>query len=191
MIKHGLLVVLLVAGCLTAFGELSKDELNRLEDLEIAGVRVDTDKDDNRNKIEVLEINTFQSDDDKGEGFRIRIVVELIDKEKNLYRVDYTGNRPSGLDSEYTGEDYWQLYMPHGDMERLKVTASAVQYGFMDGEEFHVFAEDCDGTKTLDELLSRTAVPFPETVRLKHYYMYIDSSRGEEESISRSVRQIK
>ena len=191
MIKRWVLMVLMVAGSWTAFAELTEDERDRLEDLEIAGVGNDTEKDDDRNKIEVLEINTFQSEDDDGEGFRIRIVAELVDKQKKLYRVDFKGNRPGGINSEYTGEDYWLLYMPHGELERVKLTAYAVQYGFMDGDDFIVFAEDLDGVETVDELLERAAEPFPEKVRLKHYYIYEDSSEGERDSIAQSVREIK
>lgn len=185
------LTALMVLSSLVASGELTKKELKQLEDLEVAGVRENTEKDDDRNKIEVLEINTFQSEDDQGDGFRIQIAVELVDKQKNLYIAQFKGNRPGGINSEYTGEDYWLLYMPHGELERLKVSAYAIHYGFMDGEEFRVFAEEFDGVKTMDELLERTSTPYPGKVRLKHYYMYDDSSRGETESISQSVRNIK
>ncbi len=186
-------VLFFVSFFLLANGELSKDQKKMLDGLEISGVRATTDKDDNRNKFELLEITTGQepSEDNMESGYRIHIVAELKDSEKNMYIVDFTGNRPDDFDVEYTGEDYWLLYMPHGELQRPKIDAYAIQYGFMDGEEFIVFAEEYKRCKTMDELTQRTTTPYPETVRLRHYYMYEDESVGETESISKNVRQIK
>ncbi len=190
-LKRAALPVLFALSCGTAIGELTKDEIHRLEDVEIAGIRVTRMRDDDRNKIEVVEINTFQNEDDDGDGFRMRVVVEITDKEKNRYLVDFTGDRPGGLDSEYTGEDYWTLYIPYGKFSRFAVTGYAVQYGTMNDDQFVVFAEDYDNVETVDELLERSSTPYPETVRLKHYYMYEDEEEGETESISRDVRPVK
>lgn len=189
--KRWVLTGLMVCIGFAACGELSKRELKRLEDLEIAGIRESSRKNDDRTQDEILEINTFQSEDDPGEGFRIHIAVELLDKNKKTYLVEYKGNRPGGVNSEYTGEDYWLFYMPHGELERLKISAYAIRYGFMDGEEFLVFAEKFDDVKTMEELLERTSTPYSGKARLKHYYMYDDSSQGETESISQNVRSIK
>jgi len=138
-----------------------------------------------------MEINTFQNEDDQGEGFRIRIVVELTDRLKNSYRVDFTGNHAEVPDTGYTGEDYWRVYIPYGDLQNLKISSYVIQYGFMDGEEFIVFAEKFDHAKSMDELLARTSTPFPETIRVKNYYMYSDSQGSDLESIMRDVRQVK
>lgn len=188
--KYCSIVGLLLLGCAVGYGDISEDDFDRLEDMEIAGVRDDTEKDDDRNKIEVLEVNTFQNLDDQGTGFRLHTVIILKDKAKNLYRVNFKGNRPDNIDSEYTGEDYWFVYMPHGELERLSVDAFVVQYGFMDGEEFVLFAEDTDGVKTMEEILAIEAQDFPSKVRMKHYYMYEEDEDGEVESISTSVREV-
>ncbi len=52
MIKRWVLMVLMVAGSWTAFAELTEDERDRLEDLEIAGVGNDTEKDDDQHLSE-------------------------------------------------------------------------------------------------------------------------------------------
>jgi len=196
--KRYVLPVLFFASCLIASGKISKDVLNRLEELgivgqelEIAGVSDDTIKNDDREKIEVLEINTFQNEDDDGEGFRMHVVVELKDKAKNLYIADYTANRPGDMDSEYTGEDYWTLLMPHDDLQQVKITGYAVHFGYMDDEKFILLAEDYDDVKTLNELVERTTNSFPGKLTMKHYYMYEDIDEGVTESISRKLRKIK
>ncbi len=192
--KHVVLTGIFFASCfLLVNGELTKDQRKWLEDLEISGVRTTTIRDDDRNKYELLEITTDQepNEDNIEEGFRIHIVAELKDAKKKMYIVDFTGDRPDDFDVEYTGEDYWSLYMPYGDVVRPKITAYAIQYGFMDGENFIVFAEDYKSVKTVEELTTRTTTPYPGIIRLKHYYMYDDVDLGVTESISRTVRQVK
>jgi len=49
---HYLLPVLFFVSCLISIAELSKDELKKLRDVEIAGTRTDTWKNDNREKYE-------------------------------------------------------------------------------------------------------------------------------------------
>jgi hypothetical protein len=192
--KCRVLTVLFFAGLfLLANGELTKQQKTWLKDLEISGVRVATIRDEDRNKIELLEITTAQSpnEDNIESGFRIHIVVEISDSKKNKYIADFTGNRPEDLDVEYTGEDYWNFYLPHGELDHPKVEAYAIQYGYMDGETFVVFAENYKRCKTMEELTRRTTTPFPGTIRLKHYYMYDDVDSGVTESVSMTVKQIK
>jgi hypothetical protein len=188
--KAYLLIVIFFANSLISTAELSKDELKRLQDVEIAGTRIDTWKNDDREKFEVLEVNTNQNQDDTT-GFRIRLAVELTDNKKNRYLVEFTGNAPEGYDSNYEGEDYWQLRMAYGDLGRPKITGFAVQYGIMDGEAFIPLAEEFDDVKTFDELTKRTTTPFPNQVRLWHYYMFDDQTEGSMESTPSNVRAFK
>lgn len=185
-------LLVFLASCLTVSGELTRDQISRLEEVEIDGIDNDTEKIDDK-KVELLEVTTLQNNDEEDfEGYRIRMVVELTDKKaKKSYLVDYKANRPSDLDTQYTGEDHWTLYMPHGDLERVKLTGYAIQYGFMDGEEFVVFGEEFDDVDSLDELLKRTTTPLPGTMRLKHYYMYEDEDEGETESDHSWLRAVR
>jgi hypothetical protein len=178
---------------MTANGELTKRQQSWLKDLDIPGVRIKTIKDDDRNKIEMIEVETEQSpqEDYLEEGFRIHIVVQLTDAKKKTYLADFTGNRPGDLDVEYTGEDYWKLYLPHGDLDHPKVTAYAIEYGFMDEETFVPFAENLKRVKTLKELTEQPAEPYPGTMRLYWYYMYDDEDSGVTEQTSQSIKQIQ
>lgn len=187
-------IAIVSAICITAGAEYDKKELKRLEEAEIAGVRSDTVKNDDREKSEVLEINTFENQDysaNQGYTYQMHAVVELKDKDKKTYFVDLKFKQPDGLDSEYTGEDYWDIIMPYGDLDRVKVNAYAVQYGFMDGDTYVPTAEEYSGCKTMDELKERTTTPFPNEVKVKHYHMYDDPNEGEVESIRGTLRIVK
>lgn len=181
-----------------ASGQLSDAELRAFEsEVEIAGARSTTyRRDEDRKQFERLEINTFQSEDDIDDydmtRFRMRIVAELTDRNKNTYLVRFTGNAPGERDSEYAGEDYWNLLMAHEDLERLKVTAHYVQYGIMNGSEFVVLAEEKDKVDAmLARVRARTTKVFQGSVYLRHYYLYNDRVLGTTESSPVNVRRIK
>jgi hypothetical protein len=189
--RYYLIATLFLAGCLISSGEYSERELKRIQRaVDIGGVSDDTWKNDDRERFEELEINTFQ-DIEYTSGFRIRLAVELTDKEKNRYIVKFTGDGPDGYDSEYQGEDFWLLRMAHGDLQRLKISGYAVQYGIMDGETFIPLAEEYDDVETFEELTERDAIAFTNTVRLLHYYMYDDLTEGYMESSPRRVRAVR
>jgi len=190
-----LFAAVFLTSCLMSSGELSRDEMKSLRDVEIAGTRTDTWKNDDREKYEVLEVNTFQNEDDPLDydmnQFRIRMVVELTNKEKKSFIIHFTGSPSNNYDSEYMGEDYWKLYMAHGDLGRLSITGFAVQYGIMDEETFVPLGEEFDDVKSFDELSERTTTPFVGKFYLRHYFMYDDSTEGSTESIEENVRAIK
>ena len=197
-LKIYLLLVIFTASHITTFGQLKEDELKQFKrDFEIADVRVDTWKsDEDRAKFERLEVNTFQNEDDPVNydmtRFRMRLVVELTDKDKKTYLVQFTGNAPGEYDSEYMGEDYWNLFMAHGDLERLKVSGYMIQYGIMDGDTFIPLAEEEKGSeKMLEGVRNRTTVLFQGKIYLRHYYMYVDSGSGPTESTPVNIRRIK
>jgi len=195
--KIYLLLVVFFASHLLAFGELTKDELDRFEsNVKIAEVRTDSWKSDDREKYEVLEVSTFQSQDDPQQydmsRFQIRLVVELTDNQKNTYLVKFTGNAPEDYNSDYKGEDYWRLYMAHGDLGRFKITGYAIQYGFMDDENFvPLAAEEDDSEKMLERARAQTTCLFSEKLHLWHYYIYDDSSEGDTESPEVNIRLVK
>ncbi len=195
--KINLLLAVFSASTLMAYAELSADELKVFKnELEIAGVRAETWKGEDRSKFERLGVNTFQSNDDPNNydmsRFRLRLVVELTDKDDITYLAKFTGQAPEDYDSEYLGEDYWGLYMAHGDLERLKISGYIVQYGIMDGETFIALAEEEKKSKEmLERVRERTTKLFPNKVYLRHYYIYTKTGFGSTESTPVNIRLVK
>ena len=101
---------------------------------------------------------------------RLRVAVELTDKKtKQTYLVKKIGKFADLLDileGEYNGEGYWELYMPYGDFDKLKMTAYVVQFGVLDNNTFVPFLAEFDDVKSYDELIERTAKEFPNSCRL-------------------------
>ena len=103
-------------------------------------------------------------------NFQIYIAVEITDENKKRYCTEFRGNQ-SDLDSAFTGEEYYTLIVPHGDLGRLKITAYAIQYGILDDGNFILLAEDFDDVESITELKERsTNLFFQIEVSLKHYH---------------------
>ncbi len=192
--KYGLLGMFCLATCLSVNAEINKDDMKVMtRETEILGVRTDTEKNDDREKFEVLEINSEQNDDlAEAYDFQIRIAAELTDANKKSYLVKYVGNQPKGFDSEYIGENFWQLWVPYNDVDRPKFTAYAIQFGVNDDDgKFIILSEDYDDVKSMSELIERTTNDYSGNIVLKHTYIYDDEDDGEQEDVYRSVKNIK
>ena len=190
--KVHILIAFLFSCCFSVFAEFSEKELKTLKkETQIGGVRSNTIKNKKREKIETLEIETYRNED-YPTGFRIYVAVEIQDKEKNTYLVEYAGNQRE-VDSDFLGEEYWTLEIPWGDMERPKVSAYAIHYGIMDEDEetFILLAEDYDDVDSMEELTARTTTPFPGTCQMTYYFIYDDEAEGSSESIPQDVRKLK
>lgn len=195
--KFYFLLIVFLTGNLLAFGELEEKELKRIKrDVDIVGVRDMKWKDDNSNKFQVLEVfivqNKYYPEEYDMTQFRLKLIVEIEDKEDNVYLIKYTGKLPEDYyNIDYEGEDYWKLYIPHGDLGRLDISAYSVTYGIMDGETFVPLMEDEDDA---EDMLEREALgetnPFPGNAFLTHYYMY-EQSGNDRESLPKKINPVK
>ena len=183
--KRYVVSLCVVAAAFVSLGaELSKDLLKLQEDLSSRtkiGTVNDTTLRDNDKKFEVLKCSTNQDPRKKDLNFRMRVTVELTDKAENTCWAQI--NREQGpVDKEYTGEDVWEFRIPHGEMEKPKVTAYAVQYGILKDGEFIPVAEKFSKVDTVEEITSKSAnrIEFSQTL---HYYSY-NNSEGEKMSSS-------
>ena len=159
--KLSWMVTVLMLVCLSVSGEVSKD-LKRL--VKIDSVR-DSEKGSGTKKKLLLRVE-FSSEEEGLEAILVRIAVELTDKKtKQVYlagEMKNFGEMPDG----YVGEGYWELSMPYGDIDKLKLTAYVVEFGVMNGGAFVPFLTECDHAKSYDELTGRTAQKFPNQCKL-------------------------
>jgi len=181
--KYTILLMTICLSCFVAVGaELTEDQLEKLErSVKIGSVSDETVRGDDDGKSEVLKFYTYQNEDDEY-NFRMRVTIELTDKSKNTYFAQLMRER-GAVDTEYTGEDNWKFELPHGDLEKPKLTAYVVQYGILNEGEFVVLAEEFDDVDTLEELTERTTTRTDEKMTAKHNYSYRD---GDGETIQSS-----
>ncbi len=190
MRDYKLLLVLCVS-CFVAVGaEFSEKELKKLEkSVKISSVVDETIRNEEREKVEVVKFYTYQDrgDPKKNYTYRIRVAVELTDKKKNtcFARVEKAQGKVCERGSQitdYLGRDEWEMHIPHGDLERPKITAYAIQYGVLSDGEFLVLAEDYDDVDSLEELVERTTTRLEEVKTLAHRFWYTDHDGNDERS---------
>jgi len=185
--KNCILLIVFCLSCFVAAGaELSEKELKKLaKSVKISSVVDETIKGDDREKIEVVKIYTYQNRKDPNVNFnyRIRVAVELTDREKNAYFARVERKQGSTHD-DYIGKDEWGIQIPHGGLERPKVTAYAIQYGILNEGEFVVLAEDYDDVDTLEELMDRTTTRLEEVKDIQHWFWFTDRDGKEERSFA-------
>ncbi len=187
--KRYLLLVVFCLSCFVAIGaELSEKDLKRLRKrVKIGSVDDLTIKNEDREKVEVVKIYTYQEQGDPNKNYiyRIRVAVELTDKEKNTYfaRAERAQGKVCERGSQitdYLGRDEWEMHIPHGGMERPKVTAYAVQYGILNDSEFIVLAEDYDDVDSMEELMERATTRLEEVRTIQHRFWYTDSDNEDD-----------
>jgi len=189
--KRYLLLVVFCLSCFVAIGaELSEKDLKRLRTrVKISSVDDLTIKNEDREKVEVVKIYTYQEkgDPNKKDTYRIRVAVELTDKEKNTYfaRAERAQGKVCERGSQitdYLGRDDWEMHIPHGNMDRPKVTAYAIQYGILNEGEFIVLAEDYDDVDSMEELMERTTTRLENVKTIDHYFWYEDKNNDDTRS---------
>jgi len=180
--KYTILLMIFCLSCFMAVGEaLTEDQIEKLErSVKISSVNDETIKGDDKVKIEVLKISTYQNEDDKY-NFRMRIVVELEDRGKNTYFAKLERAQGDMGGDDYTGEDNWKFQVSHGDLERPKISAYAIQYGIFQDGKFIVLAEDYDDVDTAEELTERTTTGLDQKPVILHQYSYRESGDDEGE----------
>jgi hypothetical protein len=137
-------------------GEFSKKEIKSLKKMvSIKDIHVS----DKTKNMELVTVVYNSSDKYYGSNYTpkiwIRILVELMDSDKNTYLVD----KIRVYDAVFPGQ--WDLSIPHGEYKRLRVTAYAAQHGIKKDGVFVPHDEELHRVRTLEELTDRTTQVFP------------------------------
>lgn len=145
-----------------------KEKLSRT--VKIGAVNNDTIRDGDNKKIEAFKFHTYQDERDKDLNFRVRVTIEMTDKAGSTCYAQL--NREQGsLHDEYTGEDDWEFQISHGDLDKPKISAYAIQYGILQDGKFIPVAEKLWKAESVDEITKRTSCR-TEFAKTQHSYWY-------------------
>lgn len=173
--KKWIFMLAVLINLLTGYGEISEDVLDDCEDLvKITSVEDTTDQDrrDRDKKTEVLEIGFSGGEkldieeEELLEKVWFRVAVEITDKAEEKTYFAEKKQKNGTFSREYIGHGSWEFKVPYGDIERVEISAYAVQYGVMDGDTFVPFLEEYDDVDSYEELKQRSTTPYPEKIRL-------------------------
>ena len=156
--KQRLIILAILSCCAVAFSEKPTDLVLKLQKEYKGRIKIgsanDTTLKVEDEKVEALKFHTYQDERDDL-NYRIRVTVELEDKNDKTYFAQIMKPQPSHQ-MEYTGESNWEFHIPHGNMKRPKITAYAIQYGFIQDKKFIPVAEELDDVDAAEEITERT-----------------------------------
>lgn len=142
--------------------------------IKIGSVTDTTIKNDADEKVTVLKFYTCQDERDKL-NYRMRVTIELTDKrgkgDSYFAQLSCKQRTPP---IHYTGESDWEFQLPHGNLEKPKLTAYAVQYGFLEEGVFVPVAEKFDDVDSADEITDRTSSRLNGLKCTKIFHWYRD-----------------
>jgi hypothetical protein len=151
------LLMTLAAWSFSFGGELPENPEEIKEQLKnkvkIRTVTDDTIRNENDEKSECLKFYT-QRDPYCDVVFKLRVTVELTDKEGRTYSARCI-ERHNGSGEWFTGDEEWEFQIPHGNLQKPKLTAYAIQSGLLRDGEFIPIAESLYKADAAEEILER------------------------------------
>jgi len=175
--KRQLLTALLCTACLTALGGEPSDEIQALKKELKNKVRIGTIVDetiakDNGEKFEQIRFHTYRTRHCDAK-FKLRVIVELTDNRGKGDPCYATLTLPHhGSGTRFAGEEEWEFEVPHGKMEKPKITAYAIQSGVMHNKTFIPVAEELDDVDSAEEIIERENTQEIEMECAKHMSWY-------------------
>lgn len=110
-------------------------------------------RDEKNQKFEQIKVITEQSEDDPFTG-TMRFTVEITDKAGETRWGQITraqAKRPA----EYDGKDEWTFEFPHGELDKPKITAYALEYGWETNKVFTPVVQKFDNVESAAEITAR------------------------------------
>lgn len=122
-------------------------------------------RNDKDEKFERIKVTTEQEKDDPFLG-AVRLTVEMTDKsDQTVYgqKVQAQAKHPS----EYQGKDEWTFEIPHGALDKPKITAYALEYGWETNKVFTPVVQEFYKAESAEEILARSTDPKAEKLQIK------------------------
>jgi len=114
-------------------------------------------RDDKDMKNERVKLVTEQDEDSPFLG-TLRFTVEMTDKAGEIWWGQ--SSKVQGKHSaEYDGKDEWTFDFPHGALDKPKMTAYALEYGFETNKVFTPVVQKFYNVESADEITSRNKDP--------------------------------
>lgn len=110
-------------------------------------------RDEKDQKFERIKATTEQDEDSPFMG-TIRFTFEMTDKAGQT-RWGQITRIQAKHPVEYDGKDEWTFEFPHGELDRPKITAYALEYGWETNKVFTPVVQKFDNAESADEITER------------------------------------
>ncbi len=124
--------------------------------IKVWAIKDDDVEDDNDNEFFVLQFESRQDDRDEGKlDYQMRVTVQLTDKKTKevVYAQTTKVPRPLPPNDWYADHTAWEFRIPFGDLKKPKLTAYAIEFGFLKDSHFVPVGVDYDEVDNAEEIL--------------------------------------
>jgi hypothetical protein len=127
------------------------------KELDMGSVVKSDFRDDTDQKFERIKLTTEQDEDGSFMG-TMRFTVELTDKAGET-RWGQILRKQAKRPAEYDGKDEWTFEFPHGELDKPKMTAYALEYGWETDKVFTPVVQEFYKVESADEITARNKDP--------------------------------
>lgn len=122
--------------------------------MKVWAIEDDDMEDEDENEFFVLQFESRQDKRDNDLNYQMRVTVQLTDKKTKTVVYAQTTHNPRPVSEEwYADHTAWEFQIPFGQLEKPKMTACVIEFGFMKDTYFVPVAMDCDNADTPEEIL--------------------------------------
>jgi len=123
--------------------------------MKVWDIKDDDVEDKNGNDVFVLKFESRQDKRDRDLNYLMRVTVQLTDKRTKAVVYAQTRKKPSSKPSLdwYADHTEWEFQIPFGQLQKPKLTAYVIEFGFMKDSRFVPVAVDCDDVETPEEIM--------------------------------------
>ncbi|QHI68824.1 hypothetical protein [Tichowtungia aerotolerans] len=171
-----LILAFLALGLYSTAAEVS-EEMAKLQDeykghMKIWAVEDDEEESSSGREYFLLKFESRQDVRDRHLNYEMHAAIQLTDKKTDQVVYAEATAVPSELppDDFYADHTKWELKIPFGDMKKPKLTASAIEFGFIRNGQFIPIAVDYDKVDSMEEIVNSSAKEVkPKSFRHSHY----------------------
>jgi len=159
--KRILSILILLSICGPVVAEALPDYLQDMQEkykgrIKVWAVEDDDFEDDNDNEFFVLKFESRQDDRDEGKlDYQMRVTVQLTDKRTKevVYAQATKVPRPLPPNDWYSDHTAWEFRIPFGNLKKPKLTAYAVEFGFLKDSYFVPVGVEYDEVDSAEDIL--------------------------------------
>ncbi|MDH3346317.1 MAG: hypothetical protein OEL75_03955, partial [Kiritimatiellaceae bacterium] len=140
--------------------------------IKVWGVADSDYENDNDEDIFVLKFQSRQDPNDSDLKYKMRVTVQLTDKKTKEVVYAQTSHNPRSVGPDYAGYTEWAFEIPFGNLKKPKLTAYAIEFGFIEDSHFVPVGVDYDDVECAEEITEGegTKVKMKRTKCAPHYY---------------------
>jgi hypothetical protein len=158
------------------------EEVEKLQDefkgrMKVWAVKEEEYEAPNGKEYFVLKFESRQDIRDNHLNYEMHVAVQLTDKKTKTVGYAQSVESPGPITDidKYADHTEWEFRIPFGEMKKPKITACAIEFGFVKQGEFIPIAVEYDKVDSADEIVAAGGQKFGMKCRGARHYYWMDN----------------